>query len=118
VIYEDGQFKVLDTVKFEHGSAKLDKDSLSLLDQVALTIKANPQVERVRVEGHTDDTGPRDVNLRLSKQRALVVRDYLIRKGVSPRRLSAEGYGPDRPLVEGTSDSARAKNRRVEFVVE
>jgi outer membrane protein OmpA-like peptidoglycan-associated protein len=118
VIYEDGQFKVLQTVEFEHGSANLEKDSYSLLDQVALTIKANPQVERVRVEGHTDDTGPRDVNVRLSKQRAAVVREYLIKKGVSPKRLSAEGYGPDKPLDEGTSDDARAKNRRVEFVVE
>jgi outer membrane protein OmpA-like peptidoglycan-associated protein len=118
VIYEDGQFKVLQTVEFEHGSAKLEKDSFSLLDQVALTIKANPQVERVRVEGHTDDTGPRDVNIRLSKQRAAVVREYLVKKGVSPRRLTAEGYGPDKPLERGTSDSDRAKNRRVEFVVE
>jgi outer membrane protein OmpA-like peptidoglycan-associated protein len=118
VIYEDGQFKVLKTVEFEHGSARLEKDSYSLLNQVALTIKANPQVERVRVEGHTDDTGPRDVNVRLSKQRAAVVREYLIQKGVSPKRLTAEGYGPDKPLESGTSDEARAKNRRVEFVVE
>lgn len=118
VVYEDGRFKVLETVQFEHGSATIKPESRSLLNQVALTIKANPQVKRVRVEGHTDDTGPRDLNLRLSRQRAHAVRDYLIRRGVSAKRLSAHGYGPDRPIAEGTSDEARAQNRRVEFVVE
>jgi OmpA-OmpF porin, OOP family len=118
VIYEDGQFKILDTVQFEHGSANIKQESHSLLNQVALTIKANPQVKRVRVEGHTDDTGPHDVNVRLSKQRAESVRQYLANKGVNANRLSAEGYGPDKPLVEGTSDAARSKNRRVQFIVE
>lgn len=118
VIYEDGEFKILDAVQFEHGSSKLNEDSHSLLDQVALMIKAHPQVKRVRIEGHTDDTGPEDVNQRLSQQRANSVRRYLINKGVSPQRLSAKGYGESKPLVDGTSDSARQKNRRVQFVVE
>ncbi len=118
VIYEDGEFKILDTVQFEHGSAALKPESHDLLNQVALTIKANPQIKRIRIEGHTDDTGPRDVNVRLSKQRAQSVRRYLINRGVSPKRLKAEGFGPDRPLVDETTEEARAKNRRVEFVVE
>ncbi len=117
VIYEDGQFKILDSVHFETGKADIKEDSHSLLDQVALMIKANPDV-KVRVEGHTDDTGPKAVNRRLSRARAQSVRRYLMRKGVSGSRLRAVGYGPDKPLVEGTSDDARAKNRRVEFVVE
>lgn len=118
VIYEDGQFKILDAVTFEHGKAEIKEESHSLLDQVALMIKANADV-KVRVEGHTDDTGPKEVNRRLSRQRAQAVRQYLIDRGrVAPNRLSAEGYGPDRPLVKDTSDEARSKNRRVEFVVE
>jgi outer membrane protein OmpA-like peptidoglycan-associated protein len=116
VIYEDGKFKILDAVHFEHGKAEIKPESHSLLDQVALTIKANPGTN-VRVEGHTDDTGPRDVNMRLSKARAQAVRKYLVNKGVNPARLSAEGYGPDKPLEKGTSDADRTKNRRVEFVV-
>jgi outer membrane protein OmpA-like peptidoglycan-associated protein len=72
---------------------------------------------KVRVEGHTDDTGPEDVNMRLSQQRANSVRDYLVRKGVSAHRIEAKGYGESKPLEPGTSDSARAANRRVEFVV-
>lgn len=118
VIYEDGEFMILDAVRFEHGSAKVNEESHSLLDQVALMIKAHPQVGKVRIEGHTDDTGPEDVNQRLSEQRANSVRQYLINKGVSPKRLSAKGYGESKPLEEGTSESARTKNRRVQFVVE
>lgn len=117
VIYEDGEFQILDAVQFEHGSSQISKESEPLLDQVALTLKANSQLKKVRVEGHTDDTGPRDVNVRLSQQRADSVRRYLIRKGVSPKRLTSEGYGPDKPIEQGTSDAARAKNRRVQFVV-
>lgn len=118
VLFEDGKFKILDTIEFEHGSADVKPESSSLLDQIAQTMKANPDIERIRVEGHTDDTGPRDVNVRLSKQRAAAVRKHLVDRGVSPQRLSSEGYGPDRPLESGTSDDARARNRRVEFVVE
>ncbi len=118
VVYEEGRFKILDTVKFETGSAKLKPESHSLLDQVALTMKANPDVKKIRIEGHTDDTGPREVNMRLSEQRAESVKRYLVDKGVSPQRLSAQGYGPDKPLEDGTDDEARARNRRVEFVVE
>jgi outer membrane protein OmpA-like peptidoglycan-associated protein len=118
VVFEDGKFKILDTVEFEFGSAQLKPESHSLLNQVALMMRANPQTEKIRIEGHTDDVGPREINLQLSRERADSVRRYLIHKGVSPKRLDIEGYGPDRPLVEGTSDAARAKNRRVEFVVE
>jgi OOP family OmpA-OmpF porin len=118
VIYENGKIQVLDNVQFEHGSAEIKPESDSLLDQIALHLKANPELKRVRVEGHTDDTGPRDVNVRLSKQRAEAVRQHLVKRGVNPQRLSAEGYGPDKPLVTDTTEAARAKNRRVEFVVE
>lgn len=118
VVYEDGEFQVLDMVRFEHGSAEIKQESHSLLNQVALVIKANRQIQRVRVQGHTDDTGPRDINLRLSRQRAESVRQYLIRRGVSAKRLTAEGHGPDKPLDDSTSEKARAKNRRVQFVID
>ncbi|MCC6558009.1 MAG: OmpA family protein [Polyangiaceae bacterium] len=118
VIYEDGTVRVLDNVQFKSGSAQIDPKSYSLLDQVALTLKANPDIKKVRVEGHTDETGARELNVRLSKARAQSVRSYLIAKGVSPDRLSAEGYGPDKPLVSGSDEASRAKNRRVEFVIE
>ena len=118
VIYEDGQVKVLDTVRFESGSAKLKPESYSLLNQVALTIRANPEIRHVRIEGHTDETGTHELNMQLSRERAQAVRTYLINRRIEGSRLSAEGYGPDRPLVHGTDEKARAKNRRVDFIVE
>jgi outer membrane protein OmpA-like peptidoglycan-associated protein len=117
VIYEDGKFTVLDTIRFETGRADIKPESHGLLDQVAQMIKANPDV-KVRVEGHTDDTGPHDLNMRLSQERSESVRHYLIQKGVAPQRMRAVGYGPDKPLVKGTTDEARTKNRRVEFIVD
>jgi outer membrane protein OmpA-like peptidoglycan-associated protein len=71
----------------------------------------------MRVEGHTDDTGPEDVNQRLSQQRAETVRRYLVNQGVAPQRLEAKGYGESKPLIDKITEAARKKNRRVEFVV-
>ncbi|WP_437924558.1 OmpA family protein [Sorangium sp. So ce291] len=118
VTYEQGEFVMRDTIRFRTGSAELEPESYRTLDQVALVMKANPEIERVRVEGHTDETGTRELNLELSQQRADTVRNYLIQKGVSPGRLTAEGFGPDKPLAEGDDDASRAKNRRVEFVID
>jgi OmpA-OmpF porin, OOP family len=118
VVYDGGKLEVLDNVQFRVGSAQIDPQSFSLLDQVALVLKANPNIKHVSIEGHTDETGDRQHNIALSKQRATSVRNYLVKKGVSPNRLTTEGYGPDKPLVKGTDDASRAKNRRVEFVVD
>jgi OmpA-OmpF porin, OOP family len=118
VLFDDGEFVVLDTIRFATGSAHVEPSAYSLLDQVALTLRAHPELEHVRIEGHTDDTGPREVNMALSQQRSLAVRRYLVERGVSPRRLVVRSYGPDRPRETGTDDRARARNRRVEFIVE
>jgi OmpA-OmpF porin, OOP family len=117
VIYDDGKFTVLEAIHFETGQATIKEESHALLDQVAMMIKANPEL-KVRVEGHTDDTGPRDVNQRLSDARAAAVRKYLVDKGVAGQRARSQGYGPDRPLIKETTSEARAKNRRVEFIVD
>ncbi len=117
VVYEDGKFVVLDAIHFETGKADIQSDSHPLLNQVAQMIKANPDL-RIRVEGHTDDTGPRDTNMRLSQARAAAVRRYLVSRGVVPQRMRSVGHGPDRPIIKDTTPEARAKNRRVEFVVD
>jgi OOP family OmpA-OmpF porin len=117
-VFDDGEFTVLDTIRFNTGSSEIHPSAYTLLDQVALTLRANPEIERVRIEGHTDDTGPREVNMALSEQRALAVKHYLVQRGVGPRRLSVRSYGPDRPREVGTGSRARAQNRRVEFIVE
>jgi outer membrane protein OmpA-like peptidoglycan-associated protein len=118
VIRRGGKIEILETVEFQVNSAQIQPRSHSLLNQVALTIKANPDIEQLRIEGHTDDTGPRDNNVKLSKARAESVRRYLIGRGVNPQRLNAKGFGPDKPIIDEKTPEARAKNRRVEFVVE
>jgi outer membrane protein OmpA-like peptidoglycan-associated protein len=118
VRFDDGEFVVLDTIRFETGSADIHPEAHSLLNQVALTLRAHPEIEHMRIEGHTDDTGPRDVNMMLSEQRALAVKRYLVERGVGPGRLSTRSYGPDKPRDTGTGSQARAVNRRVEFIVE
>ena len=104
-------------IEFDYDSASIRPESFSILSQVALTLRANPQLQRIRVEGHTDDRGSDLYNLDLSQRRAESVMRYLIQRGVDPRRLEARGYGKREPLMPGSSDKARAKNRRVEFTI-
>ena len=75
----------------------------------------DPDLPRVRIEGHTDTTGTDAHNLELSQDRAQKVLDYLVSQGVSAERLEAKGYGESRPLQQGDSDDVHATNRRVEF---
>jgi outer membrane protein OmpA-like peptidoglycan-associated protein len=103
-------------VEFKTNSAELLADSTKLLDRVANLIRNNPQVKLIRIEGHTDDVGKADDNLRLSQARAVAVLEYLVKRGVDRARLTAVGYGQTRPLVPNTSKANRAQNRRVEFI--
>ncbi len=108
---------ILDKVFFEFDSATIKAESFSLLDEVVQTMKEHAELQLVEVQGHSDDQGPADYNLKLSQRRAESVRDYLVRGGVEPGRLTARGYGEEQPLQEGQTLEARAANRRVEFVI-
>ena len=108
---------ILDKVFFETGSAKIMAQSFQLLRDVGKVLKDNAWIKKIRVEGHTDDVGNMDKNMKLSKDRAEAVRQFLIKEGVDAGRLEAEGYGPTKPLDPATTKEARAKNRRVEFTI-
>jgi outer membrane protein OmpA-like peptidoglycan-associated protein len=112
-----GKIELPENINFETGSDKISGRSESLMDRIAEKIKANPQVKRIRIEGHTDDVGGARKNQELSQARAESVRNFLIRKGVEPERLQAVGYGDTRPLDKRKTADARAKNRRVEFII-
>jgi len=105
---------ILKGVNFRTGRSDLTPSSFMVLDEVAASLVANPTV-RIEIGGHTDATGTRATNLRLSLGRAMAVRAYLVSKGVSPDRLVARGYGPDRPVADNRSVEGRAQNRRVEL---
>jgi outer membrane protein OmpA-like peptidoglycan-associated protein len=105
-----------ETIYFDLNKAKIKQRSRKLLQAIVDALEAIPDV-RVRVEGHTDDTGDAAWNQQLSEDRAAAVRDYLIEQGIPADRLEVAGYGNTRPKVENASDKTRAKNRRVEFVI-
>ena len=85
---------------------------------IAKTLAENPQIKKVRVEGHTDHVGTDEYNKTLSEQRAQAVVEGLVRLGVDRSRLRAEGLGRSRPLDKNDTESGRANNRRVEFHIE
>ena len=111
------KIEVRDVIYFDTNKATIKKKSNSLLDQLALNIIAHQEIQHLSIEGHTDDTGTPERNRVLSRERAESVMNYLISKGVPAQRLSAKGYGSDRPIAQGKSSKARALNRRVEFIV-
>jgi outer membrane protein OmpA-like peptidoglycan-associated protein len=117
VVIGDGQLEILEKVYFKTGSAKLQKRSWALLDNVASVLRAHPEIKKIRVEGHSDKTGSLKFNMVLSKKRANTVVRYLVGRGkVSRSRLVAKGYGPKKPLVpDAKTKEEQAMNRRVEF---
>jgi len=113
-LFAAGKALVLQGVNFTTGKATLLPESQTILDKVAESLNNNPDVT-VEVGGHTDNTGSRATNLRLSQARAITVRDYLISKGVDGSRITAKGYGPDVPVADNKTATGRAANRRVEL---
>ncbi|MBL0693944.1 OmpA family protein [Comamonas sp. JC664] len=102
-------------VQFPVGQSTLSDSERRNLDAVADYLKANPRVS-LRIEGHTDNTGPEELNRTLSQERADAVRQYLIQQGIESSRLTAKGFGPDQPIASNETHEGRSANRRVEFV--
>ena len=115
--------KILQRVFFDTGKATIKQKSFPLLNAVSLVLKGNPDIKLVEVQGHTDDVGDDTSNLTLSDARANAVRNFLVDKGIDPKRLRAKGYGETSPSVpiEGLKGrklkDARDSNRRVQFEI-
>lgn len=99
-------------MSFLVNSASLTAQARATLDRFAAALVRVGSYRPFVVEGHTDRSGSRDANLTLSQARAAAVVDYLAGRGVDRKRLTAQGYGPDRPLPGRTPDDPA--NRRVE----
>ncbi len=105
---------VLQGLEFAKNSATLLPKSSAVLQTVVEVLVKYPQA-RVEIAGHTDNAGKRDKNIDLSQRRAESVRAWLVAKGADGKRMTAKGYGPDKPTASNKSGAGRAKNRRVEF---
>jgi outer membrane protein OmpA-like peptidoglycan-associated protein len=117
VVTVKGDHVVIDgVVRFKTASANLEKASLPLLQQVASTLKAWAALS-IEIQGHTDDVGSAATNVKLSKKRAEAIRAVLVKAGVAPNRLVANGYGPTRPRASNKTAAGREQNRRVEFLI-
>lgn len=99
-------------VTFDSNSSQLKPAGVQTLTGVAMVLKEYDQT-RVNIVGHTDSTGSRQLNMRLSQQRAESVGSSLITQGVDAGRLSMTGVGPDQPVASNTTESGKAQNRRV-----
>jgi SH3 domain-containing YSC84-like protein 1 len=105
----------LRNVHFASGKADITPDSETALARVAQAMKDNLDW-KIQVQGFTDSTGDKDANLKLSQDRADAVASWLADHGIDRSRLSARGYGQDKPVATNTTEAGRRKNRRVELV--
>lgn len=117
VILRDGRLEILDRVFFRTNRDVIQQRSFPLLMNVARVLNAHPEINLVRVEGHTDARGRYEYNIQLSQKRAEAVVRFLVSRGqMDPSRLQAQGFGPDRPIVQDAqTPEEHAQNRRVEF---
>jgi OOP family OmpA-OmpF porin len=127
VVVKDNKIEITEKIQFEYNKATILPQSFDLMNEIAETIKKNPQIKKIGIEGHASSEGDAKHNLKLSDERAKSVMQYLVEKGGVPAdHLEAKGFGSQRPLEDDspkalkgkTKEEAEAlheKNRRVEF---
>jgi OmpA-OmpF porin, OOP family len=106
--------KAAKSVFFETGKATLKKASYASLNQIVSVLQKDPMLY-VDIEGHTDNVGDEEYNMKLSRERAEACRSYLISKGIADTRITAKGYGETAPIADNNTATGKAQNRRTEF---
>jgi outer membrane protein OmpA-like peptidoglycan-associated protein len=118
VVVTEQQIELKESIYFETAKTVIKDVSFPLLDEVSNILLDHPEIEVLRIEGHTDARGSASYNKELSEGRAASVRQYLIEAGVEPGRLRSVGYGEDKPLDTSSTAAAWEKNRRVDMFIE
>ncbi len=116
-VSDTGSIVITERVEFATGSDRILPESEGVLGDVLSILLSSESVRTVRVEGHTDDRGRDDANMRLSTARAASVRRWLVERGVDVARLRAWGCGEVHPLAPNRRRADRQRNRRVEFLI-
>ncbi|MEM7110549.1 MAG: OmpA family protein [Bacteroidota bacterium] len=109
-----GASTVLKNIFFDTDSYALRPESQTELDKVIKFLNLNPEVS-IEISGHTDNVGTYEYNLKLSKNRAKAVFEYLFKAGIEKSKLKYSGYGPNRPIDDNSTLRGRQNNRRIEF---
>lgn len=107
----------LNPIYFERSKAEVIPSSFSELDNLVRTLMKYPNVY-ILIGGHTDHVGKLDELIKLSQDRADTIKEYFIKNGMEPSRIQTKGYGPTRPIIQGSDESSRSKNRRVEIRID
>lgn len=105
----------VDAIYFDRGRSVIKRESYEYLDRLAEILKRTGVM--VEVKGHTDNTGTEEFNMKISRERALAVVEYLVGKGVGQEKLLHSYYGMSRPIESNDTESGRRVNRRVEFEI-
>lgn len=111
-----GSTVVLHNIYFQFDRSTILQQSYKELTTLVELMRDNPKL-RIEIGGHTDNQGSASYNMKLSESRAKAVADYLIAKGIDPKRLQYRGYGKTKPIADNSTDEGRAKNRRVEMKI-
>lgn len=114
---EKGQSVRMNNIFFDTGKWDLRPESSPELKRIAELLEKNPSMA-ITIAGYTDNVGAKKANLELSRRRAQAVFSYFIALGIDGKRLSAKGFGAEKPIAENTSEEGRQQNRRVEFIID
>ena len=118
VVVTQERIEIKQQIRFKPGSGRITgAESFATLKDVARALRDNPQIKKLRIEGHTDSVGSDAANMKLSQLRAKAVNAQLVKNGVEPGRLEAVGYGKTQPLASNATSAGRAQNRRTEFKI-
>jgi peptidoglycan-associated lipoprotein len=104
------------TVHFDLDQSELRPEDKAILDAKVPILQANPSV-MLRIGGHTDERGSDEYNLALGQRRAAAAKAYLAQHGIAESRMETISYGEERPVAQGSDESAWAQNRRAEFEI-
>ncbi len=108
--------KAFENLEYKTNSDVILSSSFSSLNELANLMGTIPNW-KLRISGHTDNVGPRDANLNLSKRRSESVKKYLMSKGIAADRFEVLYFGPDKPIAPNNTEDGRARNRRVEMLI-
>jgi OOP family OmpA-OmpF porin len=111
---ERGCWSYEEMVLFDFDSAEIKSEAQPLLNEASEILKKNPEI-KFEIDGHTDNIGSAEYNMKLSERRAKAAMEYFLSRGIDPNRLTTKGFGFTRPVANNGTKEGQAKNRRVEL---